>query len=160
MTSMLRSLKASMTQTLSGLGLTSLAAIGIGVPKSTGGLTSQDAKDGKLTVDSTKLNEMLAADYTKVRDLFSGVGATKGLSGLLSDYVSGQTGTNGMLTSRMNTDDTTLKGFTTHIDKLNTRMAAEEKRLKAQFAAMESALNTSQTQQAWLSSQIASMPLY
>ena len=65
-----------------------------------------------------------------------------------------------MITSRMNTDDTTLKGFTSHIDKLNLRMAAEEKRLKAQFAAMESALNTSQTQQAWLTSQIASMPLY
>jgi flagellar hook-associated protein 2 len=160
MTSMLRSLKASMTQTLSGLGLTSLADIGIGIPKSTGGVTSQDAKDGKLTVDSTKLNEMLAADYTKVRDLFSGVGATKGLSGLLTDYVSGQTGTNGMITSRMNSDDTTLKGFTTQIDKLNMRMAAEEKRLKAQFAAMEAALNNSQTQQAWLTGQIASLPLY
>ena len=29
-------------------------------------------------------------------------------------------------------------------------MATEEKRLKAQFAAMETALNNSQTQQAWL----------
>ena len=103
---------------------------------------------------------MLAADYTKVRDLFSGVGATKGLSGLLTDYVAGQTGTNGMITSRMNSDDTTLKGFTTQIDKLNLRMAAEEKRLKAQFAAMEAALNNSQTQQAWLTGQIASLPLY
>ena len=37
-------------------------------------------------------------------------------------------------------------------------MAAEQKRLKAQFAAMETALNNSQTQQAWLTSQIASLP--
>ena len=49
MTSMLGSLKASMTQTSRGLGLTSLADIGISVPKSTGGATSQDAKAGKLT---------------------------------------------------------------------------------------------------------------
>ena len=55
----------------------------------------------------------------------------------------------------MNTDDTTLKDFTKTIDKLNARMATEEKRLKAQFAAMETALNNSQTQQAWLTSQIA-----
>ena len=35
--------------------------------------------------------------------------------------------------------------------------AAEEKRLKAQFAAMETALNYAQTQQAWLTSQIATL---
>ena len=65
-----------------------------------------------------------------------------------------------MLTSRMNSDDARLKDFTTQIDKLNARMATEEKRLKAQFAAMETALNNSQTQQAWLTSQIASLPSY
>ena len=87
-----------MTQTSRGLGLTEPGRLGIGVPKSTGGATTEDAKAGKLTVDSTKLNEMLAADYTKVRDLFAGKGATKGLSGLISDYVGTQTGTNGMIT--------------------------------------------------------------
>ena len=58
----------------------------------------------------------------------------------------------------MTSDDTTLKDFTDQIDKLNTRMATEQKRLKAQFAAMETALNNSQTQQAWLTSQIATLP--
>jgi flagellar hook-associated protein 2 len=60
----------------------------------------------------------------------------------------------------MASDDTTLKGFTGQIDKLNARMATEQKRLKAQFAAMETALNNSQTQQAWLTSQIGSLPSY
>ena len=36
-------------------------------------------------------------------------------------------------------------------------MTAEQDRLKAQFAAMETALNNSQTQQAWLTSQISSL---
>ena len=158
MSSMLSSLKRTMTQTLSGLGLTGLADLGIGAPKSTGGATTEDAKAGKLTIDSDKLKTMLAADYTKVRDLFAGKGVDKGLSATISDYVGTQTGTNGTLTSRMNSDDTTLKNFTKTIEKLNERMAKEEKRLKAQFAAMETALNTSQTQQAWLTSQIASLP--
>ena len=52
----------------------------------------------------------------------------------------------------MASDDTRLKGFTDQIAKLNERMAVQEKRLKAQFAAMESALNASQSQQAWLTS--------
>jgi flagellar hook-associated protein 2 len=158
MNGMLGQLKTQMTQTLSGLGLTGLADLGIGVPKTTGGATTEDAKAGKLVIDTDKLNAALAADYTKVRDLFAGKGATKGLSGLLSDYVGTQTGTNGAITGRMTSDDTTLKGFTTQIDKLNARMEVESKRLKAQFAAMETALNNSQTQQAWLTSQISSLP--
>ena len=68
-----------------------------------------------------------------------------------------QTGTNGAITGRMKSDDARLKGFTEQITKLNTRMETEQKRLKAQFAAMESALNNSQTQQAWLTSQISTL---
>ena len=48
-----------MTQTVSGLGLTSLADIGIGVPKSTGGASTEDAKAGKLTFDTSKLTTAL-----------------------------------------------------------------------------------------------------
>jgi flagellar hook-associated protein 2 len=158
MSSMLGKLKIQMTQTLTGLGLTGLADIGIGVPKTTGGATTEDAKAGKLTIDTEKLTAALNADYTKVRELFAGQGTTKGLSGLISDYIGTQTGTNGTLKGRMESDDSRLKGFTDQIAKLNERMAAQEKRLKAQFAAMESALNASQAQQAWLTSTIASLP--
>ena len=37
-------------------------------------------------------------------------------------------------------------------------MTTTQERLKAQFTAMETALNNSQTQQAWLTSQISSLP--
>jgi flagellar hook-associated protein 2 len=156
--SMLGQLKSQMTQVVTGLGLTGLADLGIGVPKASNGAPTADAKAGKLVIDTEKLNATLNADYTKVQELFAGKGATKGLTALLSDYVSTQTGTNGSITGRMTSDDTRIKGFTDHISKLNERMATEEKRLKAQFAAMESALNASQTQQAWLTSQIATLP--
>jgi flagellar hook-associated protein 2 len=158
LTSMLGQLKAQMTQVIDGLGLKSLADIGIGVPKASGGTSTEDAKAGKLVIDTEKLTAAINADYTAVRDLFAGKGAIKGLSALVSDYVNSQTGTNGAITGRMNSDDTRLKSFDDQIAKLNERMAMTEKRLKAQFAAMESALNASQTQQAWLTSQIATLP--
>jgi flagellar hook-associated protein 2 len=158
LSSMLGSLKGQMTQVVSGLGLTSLADLGINVPKTTGGATTEDAKAGKMSFDSAKFTEILNADYTKVRDLFGGKGATKGISTLISDYVGTQTGTNGVLTGRLTSDDSVLKDYTKQIDKLNDRMKTTETRLKAQFAAMEAALNNSQTQQAWLTSQISSLP--
>jgi flagellar hook-associated protein 2 len=158
LTTMLSQLKQQMTQTVSGLGLTGLADLGITVPKTTGGATTEDAKAGKLSFDSTVLTTALAADYTKVRELFAGKGTTKGISTLISDYVGTQTGTNGVLTGRMTSDDTILKDYTKQITKLNDRMTTTEARLKAQFTAMETALNQSQTQQAWLTSQISSLP--
>jgi flagellar hook-associated protein 2 len=156
--SMLGQLKSQMTQTVSGLGLGSLADLGITIPKSTGAAVTQDAKDGKLTFDSSKLTTQLNTDWTKVRDLFSGKGTTKGISSLISSYVDSQTGTNGILTGRISSDDKQISDFDDQITKMNDRMTAESDRLKAQFAAMESAMAQSQSQQAWLTSQIASLP--
>lgn len=157
---MLGGLKNVLTKSGLGLALDGLAEIGIGVPKATGGATSQDAKDGKLTIDGEQLAAAIANDYTKVRELFAGQGTTKGVSALVSDFVSSQTGTDGALTNRMSSDDARLKGYDAQIAKLNERMEAEQARLRTQFAAMETALNNSQTQQAWLTSQIATLPLY
>jgi flagellar hook-associated protein 2 len=158
LTSMLGQLKDQMTQPLKDLGLKGLGDIGISVPKSSGGTSTQEAKDGKMNLDSAKLTEMLNADWTKVRELFTGKGITKGLSSLMSDWSDTQTGTSGILTGRMKSDDNILKDYDKQITRLNDRMKATEARLRAQFTAMETALNNSQTQQAWLTSQISSLP--
>jgi flagellar hook-associated protein 2 len=155
---MLSQMKNLMTQTVSGLGLSGLGAIGITVPKSTGTTPSQDATDGKLDFDSDAFSKALTADYTKVRDLFQGHGTTKGFSSLVSAFVDAQDGTNGVLTGRVASDDRQLKDYSSQIDDLNQRNSDEQTRLKAQFAAMETALSQAQTQQAWLTSQIASLP--
>jgi flagellar hook-associated protein 2 len=149
----------NMLQTpVAGLGtLGSLADVGVTVPKSSGGAPSDDAKAGKLTFDGAKLDQALDGDWTQVRQLFNGVGAKKGYSWLLNDTVNAQTGLNGVLTGRMKSDDTQLTGFTKQITDTNRRLDATEARLKAQFAAMESALQSSQTQQAWLTGQINSL---
>jgi flagellar hook-associated protein 2 len=157
---MLSQMKNVMTQTVSGLGLTSLADIGITVPKATGATPTQDATDGKLTFDATAFSTALNADYTKVRNLFQGVGTTKGFGALVSDFVDGQDGTNGVLTGRISSDDTSIKDYSSQIDTMNQRMDDEQTRLKAQFSAMETALAQAQTQQAWLTSQIATLPTY
>jgi flagellar hook-associated protein 2 len=157
---MLSQLKGQMQQVVTGLGLTGLADLGIDVPKSTGGAVTEDAKAGKLEIDTDKLQKTLDADWTKVRDLFTGQGTTKGLSELLGDYVDSQTDSDGVLTGRMNADDAVLKDYNRQIDAMNERMTATEERLKAQFTAMEVALNNAQSQQAWLTSQISSLPMF
>jgi flagellar hook-associated protein 2 len=155
---MLSQLHDQMTQTLSGLGtLHSLADIGVSVPSANAGGPTDDAKEGKLTFDASKLTSALNADWTQVRNLFAGVGATKGFSGTIDSYVATQTGANGVLTLRQSSDDTTLKDLQSQLDTRQTQLKGEQDRLTAQFTAMETALQQSQTQQQWLTAQIASL---
>jgi flagellar hook-associated protein 2 len=156
--SMLSSLKSTFTKTVANVGgLTSLADIGITIPKSSGGVVTDDAMAGKLSFDATKLDAALDKDYTQVQKLFNGVGARKGFGLLVSDFVKGQTGLKGVLTGRMNSDSTTLKDLADQVTATNLRLDQTEARLKAQFAAMETALQNSQAQQAWLEGQINSL---
>ena len=157
LTGMLSSLKNTLTQTVNNIGgLKSLSDIGISVPKSTGVVT-EDAKAGKLSFDDTVLDGALDKNWTDVKTLFNGVGARKGFGLLVSDFVKAQTGLKGVLTGRMNSDSTSLKDLANQVTATNQRLDQTEARLKAQFAAMETALQTSQSQQAWLEGQIAGL---
>ena len=149
--SMLSSLRVRMGERVAGLaGFDELADIGVAVPKPTGS-TSQDAKDGKLSIDDAKLTQALAADPGKVRDLF------KGFAEGLNTFIKSQTGSSGVLDMRDKAADSEIKRITAQADLAETRIQAKEKRLKAQFAAMETALLNSQTQSAWLSGQLSSL---
>ncbi len=149
--SLLSSLRMRMGDRVAGLsGLDELADIGVAVPKATG-TTSQDAKDGKLAIDDAKLSSALAADPDKVRALFEGFSAG------LQTFIKGQTGTSGVLDQRDKSADAEVKRITAQADRAETRIQAKEKRLKAQFAAMEAALLNAQSQSAWLSGQLSAL---
>jgi flagellar hook-associated protein 2 len=127
-----------------------LSDIGITIPKATG-TSSADAKAGKLVVDDAKLTAALNNDFTAVKSFLSG------FSKDVETFVKGQTGGSGIIDDRIKSGDRQSKRIQDQIDRTNERIDAREKRLKAQFAAMEAALQNSQTQGAWLSGQIAGL---
>jgi flagellar hook-associated protein 2 len=156
--SMLSQMHNQVMSKITGLGsYSSLADIGVGIPAASAAGPTDDAKDGKITLDADKLTSALTTDWTQVRNLFSGVGTTKGFTATFDDFANKQVGSNGLLTSRQTSDDTTLKDLQDQLDTRNAQLAAEQQRLTAQFTAMETALQQSQTQQSWLTSQIASL---
>jgi flagellar hook-associated protein 2 len=139
------------SQTLSGVpGVTSLADLGITVPKATGAAATDDAKLGKLSVDDTVLTTALDNDWTKVSSFFDSF-AVKA-----DDFVRGYTGTSkSILDGRVKSADADVASFNTQIDDMNLRLTSQETRLRSQFAAMESALSKSQSQSQWLAGQIS-----
>jgi flagellar hook-associated protein 2 len=148
---MLSALRRQMTDVVTAAGVNDLADLGIGVPKSSGGTASADAKLGKLTIDDAKLSLALESDWTTAKSFFNG------FSKQVSDYVDTQTGSSGVIDSRLKSADRNLTSLKDQLTRANERIDAKEKRLKAQFAAMETALQNSQTQQAWLTAQLAGL---
>jgi flagellar hook-associated protein 2 len=150
---LLSSLRSGLRDPIAGLtGIDDLGDIGIGVPKSSGGVSTADAKAGRFTIDDEKLTKALADDWTKV-STFMDAFATR-----VAGVVEQQTGkTSSLIDSRVSGDDRKTKLVADQLLRLNSRLDAREKHLKAQFAAMESALQSSQTQGAWLQGQLSAL---
>jgi flagellar hook-associated protein 2 len=66
----------------------------------------------------------------------------------------------GTIDSRVEMINKQAKRIGDSLNAAETRLAAKQKRLTAQFAAMEAALGNAQTQQSWLAGQIASLPQF
>jgi flagellar hook-associated protein 2 len=127
-----------------------LARFGISTGNASGGATfSADAVAGKLKLDDTKLAAALADDPEALRTALNGLGQR------LSDVVTPVAGER--VTARLDSITDERKRLSDAIARTDTRLASREQRLRAQFAAMESALAASQAAQSQLSSQLAAL---
>jgi flagellar hook-associated protein 2 len=151
LSSMLNVLRRQMSNIVTDAGINDLSDLGIGQPASAGGVVSDDAKAGKLSINNAKLDAALDTNWVAVKDFFGG------FSKSVSDYVNTQTGGSGLIDQRLKSSDRNLATLKDQLTQANERIDAKETRLKAQFAAMETALQNAQTQQAWLTGQINSL---
>jgi flagellar hook-associated protein 2 len=157
---MLDNIRQSLQTSIGGLGgYDTLADIGITLPKSTGGASSDDAKSGKLTIDNTALDAALAGDSTQLQALFGGKNGVGGFTKLVDSFVTQQTGNgHGILDDRITAADSEIKSLKDQLSDANDRITQKQDRLKTQFAAMETALGQLQSQQSWLTGQIGGLP--
>jgi flagellar hook-associated protein 2 len=149
--SMLSSLRQEMSEILDGTGIDDLGDLGISVPKATGGAISEDGKAGRLVLDEAKLTEALESDWTAVQGFFGG------FADEVDSFVGAQTGGSGVIDDRLKGSDRSLDRIQDQIDRTNERLDLKEKRMRAQFAAMEVALQNAQSQQAWLTGQLGAL---
>lgn len=126
-----------------------LSAFGISTGAASGSATfSADAIAGKLKVDDAKLTAALA-DPETLRTALEGLGQR------LSDVVTPIAGRR--VTDALDGIASERKRIADAIARTDVRLAAREQRLRAQFAAMESALAASQAAQAQLAAQLAGL---
>jgi len=150
-------MRTAVSESVSGLSgaLDQLGDLGISTGAASG-TTSADAKIGKLVIDDAKLTAALA-DPAAVQKLLSGPNGDDGFAKKLSDIASAAAGTGGTLANRIDGVARQVRGIADQMTRTEERLTQKEARLRAQFTAMESALSNAQSQQSWLSGQIAAL---
>jgi len=130
-----------------------LDTIGVSTGKpGSGGGSGSPSLAGKLELDAAKLADALADDPLAVRKLVAGAeGFVASLEAVLKPTV----GVDGTLSQRLDAIAAESKRLSDAMARLDMRLARQEERLHAQFAALESLLSRSQAQSEWLNGQLA-----
>jgi len=139
-------LRAELGSRVSGLDgdISSLADIGI-----------TTSLDGSLTIDSAKLNDALSADPTAVGALFSSDG---GYATQLGDIVSSYLAPGGILDSRTQGLQASLKDISNQQDALNRHLTELQDRYTEQFNALDSLISQMNSTSTFLTQQLDNLP--
>lgn len=97
-------------------------------------------RDGSFSFDATKLTAALAQDPDGVAGLLAG------FAGQVSSYAKTTAQTGGLLTTHADSAQADADAKQKAIDNMEVRMVALEKRYKAQFSALETAMSTLNSQ--------------
>uniref|UniRef100_UPI001B303BB9 flagellar filament capping protein FliD n=2 Tax=Erwiniaceae TaxID=1903409 RepID=UPI001B303BB9 len=128
------SLRSQLSSAQSGGSLTTLSQLGI----------TQDV-NGKLTVDSTKLNNALTNQPTDVLNFLTGDGKTTGFATQTNNKLTQILASDGQVQNATNGINTSLKKLSDQYDNVNSQIAATMARYKTQFTSL-STLVSSMTQ--------------
>lgn len=142
--SVLRQMRNAITQAVVGAGgYTRLTDIGISFQK-----------DGTLAVNDSKLQSALDNHPADLQALFAG---SDGVATRLNTLVTGMLGESGLITTRKDGLNTTLRGLTRRESTEQARLDAMESRYRAQYTRLDASLSSMQNTSTYLAQQLAKL---
>lgn len=118
------------------------------------GITTQ--ADGTLALDATKFDAAMKKDASAVRTLFGD--SSNGFATRIGALLDGVLGSGGRLESGTKALQSRLDDLGDQRDRLDLRMAAVEKRYRAQFTSLDTLLGSMQTTSSYLTQQLGNLP--
>lgn len=120
-------------------------------------------KDGTLQLDASKLSAALNNPDKNVAAFFGDIPgettpSTPGFMSQLNLLIDGMTRSDGLINSRMDGINSTIKGIGKQREALNYRLEETEKRLLAQFTALDSMIASMTQTSNYLQQQLANLP--
>jgi|tagenome__1003787_1003787.scaffolds.fasta_scaffold20826254_1 flagellar hook-associated protein 2 len=131
--------------------LDQMGEIGVSTGGPSSGALNADAIEGKLVFDTAKFSAALTSDPNSVKNLMSG---TSGFGVALDNLLAPTLQAGGTMASRLTSEDTKQKDLNDRIAAMQVLLDKKQETLKAQFTAMETALQASQAQGQWLTGQL------
>jgi flagellar hook-associated protein 2 len=129
-------------------GISSLSDIGISLQK-----------DGKLSVDSSKLSAALADPTKDVASLFTQTtDGNKGIAVRFNDMLTGIVGTDGLIAGRTDGINISIKSLQQRSDAMDLRLVQIETRYRRQFSSLDTMLSKMQQTSQYLTQQLANLP--
>ena len=120
-------------------------------------------KDGTLQLDASKLSAALNNPDKNVAAFFGDIPgettpSTPGFMSQLDQLIDGMVRSDGLINSRMDGINNTIKGIGKQREALNYRLEETEKRLLAQFTALDSMIASMTQTSNYLQQQLANLP--
>ncbi|MBW8363862.1 MAG: flagellar filament capping protein FliD [Rhizobium sp.] len=126
----------------SGGTLTSLAEVGIAFQK-----------DGSLSLDSSKLNNAISANFSDVTNLFS---SSTGFATRLADWAQSTLGPGGLIDTRTQSLNKYVQDRNDEIDRLENQMTALQKKYTAEYTNLNLLLSRMNSTSTYLTQQLSS----
>jgi len=114
-------------------------------------------KDGSLAVDSAKLKTALADPNVDIANVFAKTTSTTGYASQINTTITGMLATGGVVASRTEGINATLKSIENQKTALSDRLAKIQKTYLAQFNALDSTIASMNSTSSYLTQQLAAM---
>ena len=153
LTSLLTNMRELMYTGGTGLptGMASLQDLGIDTGAATGGEPTQSSLTGTLTVDTATLTAAIQSNPNGVESVLSSFASS------FQSLVGAYAGPGGTLSTRITDDGQTSSDMTSQISDMEETLTDQQTTLQAEFASMETAIQSSQATESYLTSQISSL---
>ena len=112
------------------------------------GITSNGTDNTLSLSDTTTLNSALTNNLSAIQNLFSN--STNGLATKVKSYLGGVTGSNGVLATDETSMSNQAKAMATSLSTLQAKIAKDKTKLDNEFAAMEAAIESCNTDKEYL----------
>jgi flagellar hook-associated protein 2 len=137
----------------SGSSVQSMLDIGVSTGATTGsGAVSQSALNGTLQFNTSTLTSALTSDPLGVQQMMVAFGTS------FSTLVGSAADPGGTIDTRIQGDNSQISDLGNQITAMQASLTDKQSQLVQQFAQLESALSSNQSEASWLTSQIASLP--
>lgn len=114
-------------------------------------------KDGSLAVDTAKLKTALTNPNVDIANVFAKTTSTTGYASQINTTITGMLATGGVVTSRTEGINATLKSIENQKTALSDRLAKIQKTYLAQFNALDSTIASMNSTSSYLTQQLAAM---